>query len=139
LHDNFVSKSGELVGSAVVRIEEAAEERRPVRAGPDAARAEQSCLVVRVHHDNKKPVFLQLIGADRSFAEEHVHEEHLYYPEANRYTAVFWNIPNITTARFLLNIVSLDDFKAAVEPAVFRQYVPDTLSAPERVPLAVGP
>jgi serine/threonine protein kinase len=139
LHDNFVSKSGERVGSAIIRIEDVAEERRPVRGGPEPARAEQSCLVVRIHHDNKKPVFVQLIGADRSFAEEHVHEEHLYYPEVNRYTAVFWNIPNITTARFLLNIVSLDDFKAAVEPAVFRQFIPDTLAAPKPVPLAVGP
>src|SRR5207302_669045 len=75
----------ERVGTALMRIEDVAIEKHLV-ATP-AGKVEKTCLVVRVSHEPKKPVFVQL---RQQAGERALGEMHLYYSGANkvnRYTA----------------------------------------------------
>ena len=76
-------------GSVKLKIENVELETHDVVVAPNQ-RAAKPCVVFRVSHEPQKPVFIQL-RTQKPYA---LGEEHRYYPEANRYTAIFWNLPD---------------------------------------------
>lgn len=113
------------VGEADVRFEEVTMETHVVPSGDKTT--EKNCLVVRVQHTNNKPVFVQL----RQYPEDkQAAEQHRYYAGAQKYTALFWDLPDSKATRFIFQVISLDDFKkvsaAAGTSIQFPSLTPDT-------------
>jgi hypothetical protein len=121
-------------GTANLKIENVALESHDVEVAPNQ-RAPKPCLVFRISHDPQKPVFLQLRTPENYL----LGEEHRYYPEANRYTAIFWNLPDPQNVRLAVNLISIADFQAASEPVSFSLRSPDQQSGPDPVPITVLP
>jgi len=68
-----------------------------------------------------------------------VGEEHRYYTGANKYTALFWNVPNPDSARFTLHVISVEDYKAVTEPVSFSLPAPTRNAGPMPVELTDRP
>jgi hypothetical protein len=71
----------------------------------------RQALVVRVQHAKGFPVFVQLTGG------KHKGEEHRFYSDANKYTAIFWDLANPNQEEFSFNIIFLEALKREVTPA----------------------
>jgi hypothetical protein len=92
-------------------IEKVSVESRPVKVGPDRSREQRTCLVVQILYEPKKPVWVripQLAAVGQGWGEEHH-----YFTEANRYTAIFWGLSDFQARAFSLEVVSLEAFKSA--------------------------
>jgi hypothetical protein len=84
-----------------VRIEEHVVTTAPGR------REVKTCLVVRLRHDPKNPVWVQFRGVSPAG------HEHRWYQSANKYTGVFWfvNADEAVQALTQLDVLSLERFK----------------------------
>jgi hypothetical protein len=89
-------------GKDTVTIESVDVEEREVRGG-----GVQTCLVVRLHYDLEQPVWVQL---DKLV---HAGEEHHFYPQAHKVTAVFYPVTakHVEQYGYTLKLISLADFK----------------------------
>jgi hypothetical protein len=106
------------VGETRVVIDSVREEKHLVQVAP-GKKEERSCLVVRLSHDEGKPVWVQLEDPPRQG------EAHYFYAQANKYTAVFWDVKNVEKERIVLNLISLEDFKKPGRALEFRQSLPE--------------
>jgi hypothetical protein len=106
LEDEFRGREEILDGDHVVIENVAVEKHHGLgRAQPG------DCLVVRLRHDLGKPVFIQLTGL------EPIGEEHRFYAQAGKVTAIFRLVPGLAAQNspFTLNLISLDAFKKKAE------------------------
>ncbi len=111
---NFKDRSLKVDGEDII-IESVREEKRLVMKGPDTSEP-RPCLVVRLRRagpDGKsmpgRHIWVQLQGIDPAG------EEHLYYSEVGKYTAVFYDVTDAEKKSFSLNLVPLDAFKKQAE------------------------
>ena len=72
---------------------------------------DKRCLVVRVTHPRAKPVKVRVEGIAPSG------QEHRYYPEAGKVTALFWPVDEAQARNGLsrINLVSINRFKSQAE------------------------
>ncbi|MCI0379999.1 MAG: VWA domain-containing protein [Gemmataceae bacterium] len=134
LTENFAKTEPYRVGKTTLRIESASVEDHEVAVAP-VKRQLKPCLVIRVEHEPKRPVHVQLRTAEGLT----LGEEHRYFAGANKYTALFWNLPNADNASFSLNVIALEDFQRVTE-AVTLNWVTFNLPVPtprSRRPTAV--
>lgn len=94
-----------------VVIESVGEENLLVTTAPDREDARQTrpCLVVRLRHNPGRRLWVQLLGMN------HTGEEHHYYADAGKYTAIFYDVTNAAEQRFSLNLIPLETFKRRAE------------------------
>jgi hypothetical protein len=106
---------------------------RIVSITPDS-RAKKSCLILRVTHDPKKPVFARLIGHSGG-------EQHDFFREAGQYTAIFWGVDEVKAKKFRSEFTSLEKFKADAHHVLFDDLAPPTAGdrGPSNVPLDKAP
>ena len=99
-------------------------ERRQVEVSP-GQREGQDCLVVRLRHERPgsaapyRPVWVRL--RDRNYRGE----EHHFYREPGKVTAVFWPIVRLQEDSFTLHLVSLETFKRQAIHAELQLSQPD--------------
>jgi hypothetical protein len=72
--------------------------------------AQKPCLVVEISHTPGQPVWAQADGLEAPG------EEHRFYTNSGKYTAIFWGVSEPQARTFRLNVISLADFKKAAEP-----------------------
>jgi hypothetical protein len=96
----------------------------------------KDCLVVRVRFENKKPVHLQLVSEDGTAP---IGEQHLYYSAVDKYTALFWNLPNLAKSSFTVRVLSLDDLKAFGDTPPARFEAIRDVKGPPRITLPNAP
>jgi hypothetical protein len=84
-----------------VRVEEHAVTTAPGR------REVKSCLVVRLRHEAKNPIWVQLRGVTPAG------HEHRLYRSANKYAGIFWfvNADEAVQALTQIDVLSLERFK----------------------------
>ena len=72
---------------------------------------DKRCLVVRVTHPQAKPVKVRVEGVAPAG------QEHRYYPEAGKYTALFWPVEEAQARSGLsrINLISINRFKSLAE------------------------
>jgi hypothetical protein len=72
---------------------------------------DKRCLVVRVSHPKAKPVKVRVEGVSAAG------QEHRYYPDAGKYTALFWPVEDSQVRAGLsrINIISINRFKSIAE------------------------
>ncbi len=103
------------VGGKTVTIESIAVETQRVETqGADAPPGkfeDKRCLVVRVSYPQGEEVRLRVEGIAPAG------QEHRYYPEAGKYTAIFWPVDEeqARSALSRINLISIGRFKAAAE------------------------
>lgn len=88
-------------------IESITEELRQIRVdGLDPKL--QRCLVVRLWHEPEKPIWVRL----RDLANRNIEgEEHYFYREPGKVTAVFWPVVRVQEEPFTLHLHSIDALK----------------------------
>lgn len=95
------------------RIEAVTIEERSVAGDRfNYAPVSKQCLVVRVEHGKGQPVFIQHLGRPGG-------EEHHYFPQANKSTALFYDLPESNPEKAAFNVIFLDAFKKETTPATF--------------------
>jgi hypothetical protein len=94
-----------------VCVEEHLVETQPGARGAPGQLRQMPCLVVRVAHAPNCPVWAQIRGLEAAG------QEHRYYSDANKYTAIFWPVSADQAATLLggLDIFSVNAFKRAAE------------------------
>ena len=107
LHATNVSRPME--GETVV-IDSVAVETHRVETQPGKFE-DKHCLVVRVTHPRSKPVKVRVEGVAPAG------QEHRYYPEAGKYTALFWPVNEAQAQSGLsrINLISINRFKSLAE------------------------
>jgi hypothetical protein len=123
------------IGKAKVCFESVGWEKHDIVLEPGKSRT-MDCLVVRARFENKKPVHVQLVSEDGSTT---IGEQHLYYSAVDKYTALFWNLPNLAKSSFTVRMLSVDDLKASAETATARFEAIRDVKGPARVTLADAP
>ena len=92
-------------------VEDIAGEEHEVQVAPGRWE-KRPCLVVRLQHPKGRPVWVQMDG-------HHGGQEHHFYAQSGRSTALFWNVPEVKSRPFRLCLTSLESFKKSTVPAVF--------------------
>jgi hypothetical protein len=75
-----------------------------VSVAPGVPEVKKPCLVLRITHDPKKPVWARLGGHAGG-------EQHKYFREPGEYIAVFWGVDEAKTKKFTVYFTSLENFK----------------------------
>ena len=80
---------------------------------------DKRCLVVRVTHPLAKPVKVRIEGIAPAGQEHH------YYPEAGKYTALFWPVTEaqVNSSLSRINLISINRFKNTAEDRRNRHYI----------------
>jgi len=134
LKDDFVRSN--LLGKSAIE-DVAVEEREIVTA--EGKKSLKTCLVVRCRHEPNRPVCVLLEPDDKI----PVGEEHCYYSQADKCTAIFWNLPDPEKANFRLHVISIPEFKAACadagRTATFALPAPTTKPGPTSMALSGSP
>ena len=112
LKDRFTTGEPLQVGNARIRIEDVRIENHEVET-VSREKVRKDCLVVRVSHEAKKPVFVLL----QPNGDVPYHAEQRFYAEAQKVTALFDLPGDPQLAQFSLRLISLDDFKAECKTA----------------------
>jgi hypothetical protein len=98
------------VEGGTVVMESVRVENHAVEVAPGRFEARE-CLVVRLHHPLNRPVKVRVEGLTPEG------QEHRFYPEAGKYTAMFWPVTEQQARSSLtrLGLVSLTRFKREAE------------------------
>jgi hypothetical protein len=106
---NATNISRPMEGETVV-IDRIAVETHRVETQPGKFE-DKPCLVVRVTHPRAKPVKVRVEGVTPAG------QEHRYYPEAGKYTALFWPVTEAQASSGLsrINLISINRFKSQGE------------------------
>ncbi|MFL5246138.1 MAG: hypothetical protein ACJ8FY_29060 [Gemmataceae bacterium] len=91
------------VDDQTITVESAYVAERIITQAPNS-RVKKPCLILRITHDSKKPIWARLVGHTGG-------EEHDFFREPGQYTAVFWGISEAKAKKFTVDLTSLEKFK----------------------------